>query len=261
MNPNNLAPASPGLRDEPAAARRDAPVWASPARSPRPRMADPTPIAFGIFGFALFLYGVRFVNVAPATLTGATTYAATYGILVAGLAETIVGLFAIVRGMFYPGTVLGLFGMWLIGLFLLLTNVDDSPLANVPAGNAKAMAVAKATVTAWHAGSVGWYVLALLVPLALVAVPAFVMRNLPFCIAFVTLIALIALLGLAFTSIYYIVSDAARGGSGNLSAPVTLLKASAYCAFAAAATIWFVMAKEVYLMTGVIKPRSQMAAT
>lgn len=216
-------------------------------------MADPTPIAFGIFGFALFIYGVRFVGVSATTLIGASTFAATYGILIAGITEAFVGLLAIVRGMFYPGTILGLFGMWLTGLFLLLTHVDTSPLTNVPAGDAKAAAIAKATVIAWHANSVGWYAIAILIPLVLMAVPAVVTRNLPLSIVFVTLIALIALLGVAFLGVYSIVSDATKGGSSDLSGPITLLRISAYCAFAAAGTIWFMMAKEIYAIAGVLK--------
>lgn len=221
----------------------------SPARS----MADPTPIAFGIFGFALFLYGVRFADVSAATLTGATTYAATYGILIAGLTQASIGLFAIVRGMFYPGTILGLFGMWLVGLFLLLTHVDTSPMTKAPAGDRQAEALAKATVAAWHAGSVGWYVLALLVPLVLLAVPAIVQRSWLLVAAFAALIALVALLGLAFHGIYAILTDTTSGGSGDLSGPVALLQISGYVAFAAAAVIWVVMAKEVYEITGVLK--------
>jgi hypothetical protein len=251
---------SPRLQEEATGAYRVSTGSAVPIEPVKPRaMADPTPIAFGMFGFALLIYGVRFVNVAPTTLTGASTYAATYGVLIAGLAQTLVAGFAIVRGMSYPGWILGLFGMWLIGLFLLLTHIDTSPLAKVPAGDARAKAAANATIAAWHANSVGWYVLALLIPLVLMAVPAFVHRNVPFFIAFAGLIGLIALLGLAFHSIYAIVTDATKGGSGDLSTPVDLLKASAYFAFASAATIWFVMAKEVYVMTGVLKPRSNAA--
>ena len=79
-------------------------------------MADPTPVAFALFAFALAVYGVRFVNVSALTVAAApTTIALDYAILVAAIAETLVGVLAVIRGLAYRGYVTTIFGIWLFG--------------------------------------------------------------------------------------------------------------------------------------------------
>jgi hypothetical protein len=223
---------------------------AAPSTS-QPTMADPTPIAFCLFAFALVVYGIRFVSVSSGTLVGPTSFALNYALLAAGIAQAIVGFLAVIRGMTYRGWVTAIFGVWLIGFYLLLTHVDMTPVERAPAGDAKATAVAHATVTAWHADSVAWFVLALIVPVAILAVPSFVHRNVPFMIAFVAILVLLLLLGLSFLNVYNEVTDATKGGHLDLSNAVSMLKVSAWCAFAGAVAIWWVFARDVYQMTGV----------
>jgi len=138
-------------------------------------MADPTPVAFALFAFALAVYGVRFVNVSAFTVAAApTTIALDYAILVAAIAETLVGVLAVIRGLAYRGYVTTIFGIWLLGFYLLIT----SGAAN----------------KAFTPDALAWYVLVLVVPVALLAVPSIVHRNIPFIIAFVAILVLLLLL-------------------------------------------------------------------
>src|SRR5262249_43775113 len=154
----------------------------------------------------------RFVSVDAASIHGPTSDALNYAILIAGIAQLLAGVLAIVRGISYRGWVVSVFGAWLIGFYLLLTHEDiaatrDSGiLATGPNGkplpSAVTGALQAANVTAWHAASVAWYVLPLIVPVAILAVPSFRRRNLPFMIAFAAIVALLVLLGTASQSIY-----------------------------------------------------------
>jgi succinate-acetate transporter protein len=66
-------------------------------------MADPMPMAYGLFGFALAAFALRFMNVDAATLgSNSTSIALTYAVLVAGIAQTAAGVLGIVRGTGYP---------------------------------------------------------------------------------------------------------------------------------------------------------------
>jgi hypothetical protein len=66
-----------------------------------------------------------------------------------------------------------------------------------------------------------------IVPVAILAVPAIVRRNYPFTIAFVALIGLLLLLGLGYHDLYDAVSTATKTkGVPQLSTAVNLLKAS-----------------------------------
>jgi hypothetical protein len=94
-------------------------------------------------------------------------------------------------------------------------------------------------------------VLVLIVPVAILAVPAAWHREIAFTIAFVALIALLLLLGLGYHSVSHAVSAAAASGKPPaLSAAVDLLRASSWFGFAAAAAIWWVFAREVLKITG-----------
>jgi hypothetical protein len=144
-----------------------------------PRMSNPMPIAFALFAFALSIFGVRFVDVSAATLNaGPASEALIYALLVAAIAETIAGVLGVIRGQAFQGYVTATFGIWLIGLYLLLTT-GVSQKAFTP-------------------DAVAWYVLVLLVPVCILAVPEFVHRHIPVAIAFAGLIVMLLLLGLAF---------------------------------------------------------------
>jgi succinate-acetate transporter protein len=175
--------------------------------------ADPGAIGLSLFGFALFLYGVQFVVYAGAAPGAATSSVATiYAVLVAAVGETLAGVLYILRGQGYQASILCGFGLWLFGLYLLLTlgaeNKNFSPDA------------------------VGWYAIALIVPVAFMAIPSILHRNVPLTIAFVALIGLLLFLGIGFLS-------------ANLTAKppvppsVNLLRVSGIFAWVAAAALWY----------------------
>ena len=200
-------------------------------------MADPMPVAYALFAFALAMYGVRFISVGAGTVAaGATTVGLDYAVLVGGIAETIIGLFGIVRGMAYPAYVTTTFGIWLLGFYLLVTSGAEKPTFTPDA--------------------LAWYVLVLVVPVTLMAVPAVMHRNVPFIVAFAALIALLLMLGLGYHNAYHAIRTAARTHAApSLGTAVDLLKASAWMGFVAAVALWWVFAREVYRVTGVIKRR------
>jgi hypothetical protein len=85
------------------------------------------------------------------------------------------------------------------------------------------------------------------------AVPAFVHRNIPFSIAFIAIIAALLLVGLGYHNLYGVTTSAAQAKTApDLSTAVTLVKASGWAAWVAAAALWFVFAKEIYRLTGVL---------
>jgi hypothetical protein len=225
-------------------------------------MADATPIAFGLFAFALTVYGVRFVGVDAGSLHGATSDALNYALLAAGLGQTLGGVLAIVRGAnSYAGWVTSIFGIWLIGFFMLLTHEDEAAASDPgilsqgpdgsPLPDAVTEALKHANVTAWHAESVAWYVLVLLIPVAILSIPAIFHRNIPFVVAFVAIIVAVVLLGLANHGVYATVTDVTRGEAKapDLDASVNMLKGSAYAAFVASAAVFWIFAREVVQQT------------
>ena len=175
--------------------------------------ADPGAIGLSLFGFALFLYGVQFVVYANAAPGAATSSVATiYAVLVAAIGETLAGVLYILRGQGYQASILCGFGLWLFGLYLLLTLGADNK--------------------AFAPDAVGWYAIALIVPVAFMAIPSVLHRNVPLVIAFVALIGLLLFLGTGFLS-------------ANLTAKppvppsVNELRVSGIFAFVAAAALWF----------------------
>jgi hypothetical protein len=194
---------------------------------------DPSPAALAMFAFALAVYGLRFVSVSDATLaTGPATVALNYAVLAAAIADIICGVIALVRGLSYPGYVMMIFGTWLVGFYLVIT-----------AGGQQA----------FTPDAVGWYVLFLEAPVLILAIPAFVHRDLLFSVAFTALAVLVILLGLGFHNLYQAtVTAAATHSAPSLSGVISLLKTSAYFAFVAAAMVWLKMAFEVFAVTGVM---------
>jgi len=200
-------------------------------------MADPMPIALGLFAFALGVYAVRFIGIDASTASaGSVTEGLNYAVLVAGIAEAVAGLFGIARGIDYAAYVTTTFGIWLIGFYFLVTKGAESK--------------------EFTPNALAWYVLVLLVPVVILAVPAFVHRNIPFAIAFVGLIVLLLFLGLGYHGVYNAVVDAqANKTAPDFGSNIGLLKVSGWAGLVAAAAIWFAMAVEVYTITGVLKKR------
>jgi hypothetical protein len=97
------------------------------------------------------------------------------------------------------------------------------------------------------------------VPVAILAVPSFVHRSVSFMIAFVAILVLLVLLGLAFLGVYNQVTNATKGGHLDVSNSVSMLKLSAWCAFVGAAAVWSVFARDVYQATGVLRAREQLS--
>lgn len=205
---------------------------ASASPIPKPRMSNPMPVAFGLFGFALFIYGARFAGINPTTIaSNSKSDAFVYALLVGGLAETLCGVLGIIRGQAYQGYVTSTFGIWLIGFFLLLT--------------------AGAKDKTFTPDAIGWYALVLIVPVVIFAIPEFVRRDVPFMIAFTTITILLLLLGLGFHDLNHdLVNAAATKTPPDLSGVADMLKWSAYMAFIAAIAIWYVMARDLYRIMG-----------
>jgi hypothetical protein len=181
--------------------------------------ADPGAIGLSLFGFALFLYGVQFVVYAGAAPGAATSAVATiYALLIAGVGETLAGVLYLLRGQGYQASVLCGFGLWLLGLYLLLTLGAENK--------------------AFSPDAVGWYAIALIIPVAFMAFPSVLHRNVAFVVAFVALIGVLLFLGIGFLS-------------ANLTAapPVppstSLLRISGICAWIAAVPLWYSAARIV----------------
>lgn len=185
----------------------------SPEPSLRSPTADPGGIGLSLFGFALFLYGVQFVAYAEAAPGAATSsVATTYAILVAAAGETLAGIFYILRGQGYQASILCGFGLWLLGLYLLLTLGAENK--------------------AFAPDAVGWYSIALIIPVAYMSIPSFLHRNVPLIVAFVALIGLLLFLGIGFLS----ANLAARP---PVPPSVNELRVSGAFAFLAAAALWY----------------------
>jgi hypothetical protein len=202
-------------------------------------MTDPTPVAFALFAFALAVYFIRYQDVNASTLAaGPITEGLNYAVLVAGLAEVLAGILGIIRGIGYPAYVTTTFGIWLLGFYLLITSGAASK--------------------EFTPDAIAWYSLVLIVPVAILAVPAFVHRNIPFIIAFVALLVLLLFLGLGYHSLEDQLNAAAAAKSApDLGTAVDQLKVSAWAGLVAAVAIWVVFAQAVFQATGVLKRASE----
>ncbi|MBV9050224.1 MAG: hypothetical protein JOY58_18295, partial [Solirubrobacterales bacterium] len=122
-------------------------------------------------------------------MAGPLTIGLNYAVLVAAIAESVCGILALMRGGGYPGYVLSIFGIWLWGFYFLIT--------------------AGAGSKEFTPNALAWYAFLLDIPVILMAVPAFVHRNIPFAVAFVGLILLVFFLGLGYHDVYNALSTAA----------------------------------------------------
>ena len=126
--------------------------------------------AAGLFTFGLALSWVFIAEVVEHKAAGALVY----GLLIGGMGQLLAGTLALIRRDNYLGTLLVTYGIWLIGFHFLSRN----PELGVPDARA-------------------WWSLALIVPSLILVIPAVRERSVPIISAFVFLIALELLLGLA----------------------------------------------------------------
>jgi succinate-acetate transporter protein len=181
--------------------------------------ADPGAIGLSLFGFALFVYGIQFVVYANAAPGAATSSVATiYAVLVAAIGETLAGILYILRGQGYQASILCAFGLWLFGLYLLLTLGADNK--------------------AFSPDAVGWYAIALIIPVAFMAIPSIQHRNPAFILAFLALIGLLLFLGMGFLS-------ANLAAKPPVPPSANELRVSGICGFVAAAALWYAAARIV----------------
>lgn len=103
--------------------------------------------------------------------------AAVYAVLFAGALEFIAGMWLIAKGESYLASIVTVFGGWLLGYYMLLTQGRGLGLFNATGAAA--------------------YVLSLLVPIAILAIPAFKWRKGVLSAAFVSLFLLVLALGLS----------------------------------------------------------------
>jgi succinate-acetate transporter protein len=129
------------------------------------------PNIFGLsaFGFSLFLLGMELV------VSKEMAGGALYGVLFAGVLEFIAGMWMISKGESYLASIMAVFGGWLIGLFLLMTQGK--------------------TLGVFNAQAMGWYILAILPPLVMLAMPAIRMKKKVLIAAFASLFFLVVFLG------------------------------------------------------------------
>ena len=181
--------------------------------------ADPGAIGLSLFGFALFLYGIQFVVYAGTAPGAATSSVATiYAILVAAVGETLAGILYILRGQGYQASILCGFGLWLLGLYLLLTLGAENK--------------------GFAPDAVGWYAIALIAPVAFMAIPSILHRNAAFILAFAALIGVLLFLGTGFLS-------ANLAAKPPVPPSVSLLRVSGVLAWVAAAALWYSAARIV----------------
>ncbi|WP_129116160.1 GPR1/FUN34/YaaH family transporter [Halegenticoccus tardaugens] len=133
----------------------------------------PSIFALLLFGYSLAVLGVELL------VTTQAVGALMFAILIAGIGESIGGIWELSKGETLIGTTMATFGIWLIGLFLLETlgQVLDllSPI------------------------SLGTYFLVLLIPIAILAVPPFKNRMaIPIRGAFAALFLLVLFAGAEF---------------------------------------------------------------
>ena len=137
------------------------------------RIGNPNIFALCAFGFSLLMLGVEL------TFAHAAAGAAIYAVLFAGALELIAGMWLLARGKkgdSYLASIVTLFGAWLLGYYMYMTQGRALGMFN-PVGAAA-------------------YILALLPPIAFLAIPAIKWRRGVLTAAFASLFLLVLFLGL-----------------------------------------------------------------
>lgn len=185
---------------------------AQPEQTPHTPLTDAGPVALLLLGFTLFMIGVGFA------IDQTAAVGVDYAILVSAIAQLLAGVLCLIKGLHFAGYVMTTFGCFLTGLFCLLTIGAAS---------------AESTDKIFTSHAVGWYVLAIVFPLAILNIPVFVHRDIPFMIAF----PLLTLMNLAL-------------GLAELTGPrAVLLQITGWLALVAAPVVWFKAAKDVFAHT------------
>jgi succinate-acetate transporter protein len=157
------------------------------------RIGDPGVVAISWFGIALVMLGLVEV------VTGKAAGGLGYAVLIAGIAEAVGGAIAIGRGDTYLGSIIGVFGLWLIGFHLL----SSDPAAAT-------------------SDSLGLYTLVVIGPLTYLLIPAVALRAWILTVALGLIMALFAVLGISY-----------------LDGSSTLAKLAGWLSFASAAPVWY----------------------
>lgn len=193
-----------------------------PARTPAiSAIGNPMPIALGLLAFQLVIFGIQWWNTNLATLGKSGLAEATEtALLVAGAAQLLAGLVCLVRGEGYRGQIAAMFGIWLIGMFVLGKDEKAPPLA------------------------AAWFLLTLVLPLAIIMIPAVISRIWTFVAAFLAIIVQLLTAGLGFRGI----SEATGGAAPDvdrLGSSLDLLHVAAVAGWVAAAALAWMMIEDL----------------
>jgi len=134
------------------------------------RIGNASIIGLSALGFAIAMLG--FWLLLGTEMTGALIFA----LLMAGIAETLAGLFEIVRGQTYIAAILTTFGLWIVGYYFLLTVGAGMHLVTNQ--------------------GIGLFILLLNIPIGYFSVPALASKRLPLIAALGLIIVLLILVGL-----------------------------------------------------------------
>jgi succinate-acetate transporter protein len=137
------------------------------------KISDPSIFLLLGFGVGLVCLGVQQLMPTKPELIAA----ATYGTLVSAIAEFVGGTWAFARGDTYLGAIGSTFGAWLFGYYYMVT--------------------AGVAAKIYHPQSAGLYCFALIIPVALLAIPSIKLKLKAFTGVFVGLILVLLFLGLA----------------------------------------------------------------
>ena len=124
------------------------------------------------FGYSLFILGLEL------TVSHKIVGAALYAVLFAGVLEFVGGMWLIAKGDSYLASIVTLFGGWLLGFYMLMT---QGRMLHV-----------------YNEISVAVYILVLLPPIAFLAIPAFKMGKPKLIGTFVALFAMVFTLGIGY---------------------------------------------------------------
>lgn len=197
------------------------------------RIGNPMPIAVGLLAFQLLLFGVEWWNTDVATIGKSGVAAANeYSLLVAGIAQFTAGVICFFRGEGYRGQIASMFGLWLVGFFLLARDEEAPPM------------------------SAAWFLFGLVLPLVVIMIPAVLSRVWPFVVAFGSIIVMSVTAGLGFRGISNESAKAAAGGTPDLGGYVTLLHVASVFAWVCVAALVVIMVEDVLREAGILRPKA-----
>ena len=197
------------------------------------RIGNPMPIALGLLAFQLLIFGVEWWNTDVATIGKSGVAAANeYSLIVAGLAQFTAGVICFFRGEGYRGQIAAMFGLWLVGFFLLARDEKAPPL------------------------SAAWFLFGLVLPLAVIMIPAILSKVWPFVVAFGSIIVMCFTAGFGFRGINNESAKAAAGGTPHLDTYVTLLHVASVFAWICVVALVVIMVEDLLRDAGVLKPKA-----